>query len=215
MSDCGHNDPITICGTCQQTEEANQTHYWLGECLKRDKRIADLEHQLAEACSAKDAAYTERDRLVCALSKAFPSFLGRHSPDDVAWDDDWRWIVFVELPTGQASWHIHDSEREWFNHLAVRTGSALWDGHTTEEKYRRLDALTVADARGAGLRELAAALRTAQSHIRYAMANSTVTTSDDPGCFWCDTAGHHAGCSVVELNSEIDRLLAEQAKEPQ
>lgn len=94
---------------------------------------------IEELRKSKDLAYTERDRLVCALSKLFPSFLARHEDDP--WEDDWRWIVFVILPTGQASWHIHDSEREWFNHLPVRSGPNWWDGHTTEEKYRRLAAL--------------------------------------------------------------------------
>ena len=92
---------------------------------------------------AKDRAYQERDRLVCALSKVFPSWLARHPDDDTEWDDDWRWIVFIQLPTGQASWHIHDSEHSWFRHLTM--GGDAWDGHTTEEKYRRLEALKVAE----------------------------------------------------------------------
>lgn len=99
----------------------------------------ELVRQLRELRATKDGAYRERDRLVCALSKLFPSWLGRHPDSDVAWDADWRWIVFVQLPTGQASWHIHDSERPWFDHLAV--GGAPWDGHSTDEKYRRLEAI--------------------------------------------------------------------------
>jgi hypothetical protein len=90
--------------------------------------------------AAKDAAYRERDHLVCALSKVFPSYLARHPESDTSWENDWRWIVFVELPAGQASWHIHDSERAWFDHLEVRA-DGKWDGHTTEQKYERLAAL--------------------------------------------------------------------------
>lgn len=97
-----------------------------------DKQVAALREQ-------KDAAYKERDSLVCALSKLFPSWIGRHDPDDLTWDNDWRWIVFVQLPTGQCSWHIHDSELPWFDHCK-RSGDA-WDGHSTEEKYRRVEAL--------------------------------------------------------------------------
>lgn len=89
-----------------------------------------------------DAVYAERDRLVAVLSKLFPSFLARHPESDESWEDDWRWIVYVELPTGQASWHIHDSELSWFDHLERREG-LFWDGHTTEEKYARLSALRV------------------------------------------------------------------------
>lgn len=92
-----------------------------------------------------DAVYAERDRLVAALSKVFPSWLKRHPESDKDWEDDWRWIVFIQLPTGQTSWHIHDSELGWFDHcLRLKDRSSnLWDGHTTEEKYERLARLSV------------------------------------------------------------------------
>ena len=89
----------------------------------------------------RNDVYEERDRLVAALSKCFPSWLARHPDADKEWDDQWRWIVFVQLPTGQATWHIQDRELPWFDHLARRTVND-WDGHTTEEKYRRLARLT-------------------------------------------------------------------------
>lgn len=97
----------------------------------------------------KDAAYAERDNLVCALSKLFPSTLERHPDSDKTWDNDWRWIVFVNLPTGQATWHIHDSELAMFDHLPRNTG-AIWDGHTTPQKYLRLAALHHAAPRSCG-----------------------------------------------------------------
>jgi hypothetical protein len=87
----------------------------------------------------KQQAYTERNALVAALSKLLPSRLSRHPDDDTDWDDDWRWIVFVNGPTGQMSWHIHDSERPMFDHLEAC--ETAWDGHTTPEKYERLAAL--------------------------------------------------------------------------
>ena len=111
---------------------------------------------------SKDGAYHERDMLVCALSKLFPSYLARHREEDTEWENDWRWIVYIEIPTKvkvvsgdqhnhileskwfetkieQISWHIHDSEREMFNHLEVKENN--WDGHNTERKYQRLQAL--------------------------------------------------------------------------
>jgi len=83
-------------------------------------------------------AYAERDRLVAALSKCFPSHLVQHKGAD--WEDDWRNIVCIHLPTGQVTWHIHDSEVEWFSHLPTDE-IHNWDGHTTAEKYERLAAL--------------------------------------------------------------------------
>lgn len=94
------------------------------------ERIADLEAQ-------KDGAYRERDLLVAHLSSLFPSSLERHPESDTEWEDDWRWIVFIDLPTGSVSWHIHDSELHEFDHLPQLDGRE-WDGHTTEEKYERL-----------------------------------------------------------------------------
>lgn len=99
---------------------------------ERDAAVAEA----AELRAANAGAYNERDRLVCALSKCFPSWLARHPDSDTSWDDDWRWIVFINLPTGQASWHIHDSERGWFKHLEV--GKNSWDGHNNDEKYGRV-----------------------------------------------------------------------------
>ena len=109
--------------------------------------------EIEELRKQKDQAYWERNQLVAALSKLFPSWLSRHDENDKEWEDDWRWIVFIEIYTKelenkyeqggimvkhkrQVSWHIHDREFEQFAHLPVR--SNIWDGHSTEEKYRRL-----------------------------------------------------------------------------
>ena len=92
---------------------------------------------LAAMQERKRVAYAERNQLVRALSKCFPAWLERHPDEDVEWEDDWRWIVFIQAPAGQMSWHIHDSELYWFSRLERRDGNS-WDGHTTEEKYKRL-----------------------------------------------------------------------------
>lgn len=86
-----------------------------------------------------DEVYRERDRLVSALSKVYPSHLAWHEGDP-GWSDDWRNIVCVHLPTGQATWHVHLGEvSSLFGHLAV--GENHWDGHSTGEKYARLAAV--------------------------------------------------------------------------
>ena len=111
-----------------------------------EEHIAALKAQRAELEAAKNQGYYERNQLVLALSKLFPAWLERHPIDETPWDDDWRWIVFMEIPvegpagqpaTEQLSWHIHDSERGLFDHLQVREANS-WDGHTTAEKYARL-----------------------------------------------------------------------------
>lgn len=107
---------------------------------------------------SKDQAYWERNQLVAALSKIYPSSLGKHPESDKTWDKDWRNIVYINIPvrrlnhlfpTGpeyistpmQLSWHIHDSEVCYFEHLIK--GNEKWDGHTTDDKYERLKYLDI------------------------------------------------------------------------
>ena len=65
-----------------------------------------------EAC--KDAAYLERNQVVSALAKCFPSGVERTTIE--GWGD-WHNCVYIELPTGQASWHFHDSQAYLFEGL--------------------------------------------------------------------------------------------------
>lgn len=96
--------------------------------------------RISNLTDEKDGAYRERNKLVRALSVLFPASLERHPLTDPHWDPEWRWIVFIDLPTGQATWHIHDSEYPDFAHLPKLAGRE-WDGHTTGQKYERLAAL--------------------------------------------------------------------------
>lgn len=90
-----------------------------------------------------DMAYTERAHLVAALSKLFPASIEQHLPihDETDWDMDWLNVVIVDLPTGQASWHVSLTDLHLYDHLP-RNAGRTWDGHTTPEKYARLAALT-------------------------------------------------------------------------
>jgi hypothetical protein len=115
-------------------EAAHFEMAWFAEKKRADK----AEAKCREMEKAKNNAYSERNRMVAALSKLFPASLERHDGDE--WEDDWRWVVFIDLPTGQASWHLHDSEVPNFGHLAREVGRK-WDGHTTDDKYARLAAL--------------------------------------------------------------------------
>lgn len=89
----------------------------------------------------KNGAYSERNKLVAALCKLFPSSIEQHEGED--WENGWN-VVYIDLPTGQVSWHIHDSELPLFAHVARRQGRK-WDGHSTEVKYERLAALSSPD----------------------------------------------------------------------
>lgn len=97
----------------------------------------NLDHTNMTDQAAADLAYHERNRLVAALARLYPSGLKKTAIE--GWDPEWHNCVFIHLPTGQASWHYHDCEAYLFAGLPPYEGD--WDGHTTEEKYARLAAI--------------------------------------------------------------------------
>jgi hypothetical protein len=88
-----------------------------------------------------NAVYTERNQLLSLVAKQAIAlgFAAGVQRDQVA-EPGWQSVVFVDLPSGQCSWHIHDSEMQWFDFLDYY--SRPWDGHSTEEKYQRVLAAT-------------------------------------------------------------------------
>jgi hypothetical protein len=100
--------------------------------------IEALRAQVEEMNNQKDDAYEERNQVVAALARLFPSGLARTNIP--GWSADWHGCVYIDLPTGQVSWHYHDSHSAFFAGLPPYAGS--WDGHDTPQKYRRLAALS-------------------------------------------------------------------------
>lgn len=101
----------------------------------------DYTRQIDALAYQKDSVYAERNKLVAAVAKMAIALgctagLTQHDPKDRDWDDDWRNIVMIDLPEGQCSWHIHDSELPLFSFLPPY--EQPWDGHSTDEKYQRL-----------------------------------------------------------------------------
>lgn len=107
-----------------------------------DLEIERLRGENGRLREQKDGAYSERNKLVALLARIAPwmgwaSGRGHHPEEDQSWERDWRTIVFIDLPTGQAAWHFHDSEQRILGWLPRYLKP--WDGHTTEEKYERVD----------------------------------------------------------------------------
>ncbi|MGW1998438.1 hypothetical protein [Embleya sp. NPDC001921] len=87
-----------------------------------------------------DAVYRERAHLVAHLTALHPAVLVASAPDAPEWA-----IAYVDLPTGQASWHIAVRDLPLFADVAVVAADdprAIWDRHASDEKYRRLDEAT-------------------------------------------------------------------------
>lgn len=107
--------------------------------LERDAALAEVERLRTQ----KDGAYAERNQCVALIARMARAFgwtagIRQHDPADAAWEADWRTIVMVDLPTGQVSWHFHDSECHLIASLPAY--EKPWDGHDTAEKYRRVNA---------------------------------------------------------------------------
>lgn len=83
-----------------------------------------------------DSVYRERAHLVAHLAALYRSTIGYDDPNE----PDWA-VLMIELPTGQASWHISPDDMDLFDHVR-RGGAVMYDGHSTEEKYQRLDRAT-------------------------------------------------------------------------
>lgn len=99
--------------------------------------LPEIELRRDDYRKRKDDAYEERNRVVALLARMFPS--GTKRTDIPGWDAEWHGCVYIDLPTGQVSWHYHDSQAHLFADLPPYKGE--WDGHDTPEKYRRIEAL--------------------------------------------------------------------------
>jgi hypothetical protein len=102
----------------------------------------EVEKCVDQLRSQKDQAYSERNSLlvlICKMAIALGWTVERWLDEED--DDEWQNIVAVDLPTGQASWHIHTSELPQFEWIDLTV--SRWDRHTSEEKYQRVSAVSV------------------------------------------------------------------------
>lgn len=158
--------------------------------------------ELERMRARKDAAYLERNQVVAALAKCFPS--GTACTAIEGWHEEWHRCVYIDLPTGQASWHYHDSHAHLFAGLPPYTRE--WDGHDTAEKYRRLAALAApaaqarTDTQIVEQTEELARLLMLEVYSREAPADTLFRNADDP-------RGRHVwklACQAQEILTATD-----------
>lgn len=116
------------------------------EALKAERTEKMLRRAVVLIEQQKDKAYSERNMCLAllarmALALGFRVGVGQHPAEDEKWEKDWRTILFMDLPTGQVSWHFHDSEKGLLEGLPAY--EEKWDGHSTPEKYLRLAQLGI------------------------------------------------------------------------
>lgn len=97
----------------------------------------ELVRQLKNAHAQIGSVYTERNK-VLSLCTAMALGLGFYAGIGLDKDGEpgWQHVVYIELPSGQVSWHVPDTEIYLFSHLGEYV--LPYDHHTTEEKYKRV-----------------------------------------------------------------------------
>ncbi len=97
-----------------------------------------------------DEVYAERNQVIACFARAchllgMRAWLGTDPEAAKEIPAEWGPVVFIELPTGQVSWHIRSDEVPMFSFLmSVDAGSAAdpvawaWDGHDAGIKFDRL-----------------------------------------------------------------------------
>lgn len=101
--------------------------------------IAKLQDEVDRLRNAKDNAYEERNRCVALIARMAIALGLKACVTKTAiegWSEDWHGCVFIDLPTGQVSWHFHDSQAHLFD--GIPYSAVEWDGHSTGEKYERV-----------------------------------------------------------------------------
>mgnify|MGYP001560934242 CR=1 FL=1 len=92
--------------------------------------------------AGKQQAYLERSHLVAALARMFYAGIRQTKID--GWSPDWYGCVYIDLPSGQISYHYHDSHAHLFDGLPPY--NKPWDGHDKDTVHKRLSELSVASA---------------------------------------------------------------------
>ena len=133
----GWKPDAELIAACEQAEQLLSLPGMSKVIDERDALRAEVER----LTSAKDGAYEERNRCVALIARMAVAMGYRAGIAKTAiegWSEDWHSCVYIDLPTGQASWHYHDTHAHLFEGLPQY--AAPWDGHDTPEKYRRVDA---------------------------------------------------------------------------
>jgi hypothetical protein len=94
------------------------------------------------AVPVTSGSYRERALLVATMAKmalalGYKAGLGR----DIAYPEgsEWSHVIFIDLPTGQVSWHVHESDLDLVDLPPYHTP---WDNHDDGAKFDRLRGCT-------------------------------------------------------------------------
>lgn len=127
-----------------------------------------LREEVERLRADKDEAYRERNNVVAAFARLFPS--GIRKTEIEGWNPEWHGCVYIDLPNGQISYHYHDNQAQLFADLPAYTKE--WDGHDKATVHMRLATFNVLrDERAAQAEARAEALRVDAERYRWLREN--------------------------------------------
>lgn len=111
-------------------------------CMSEDQSMKDsLSDVLEMLSSISESMYNlewEKNLLVCLLALEKNSVLSPHRKHEQGWDPEDGWLVYVELETGQVSFHITRDLKLLLSSSVKVSNIPVWDGHDLNEKWKRI-----------------------------------------------------------------------------
>lgn len=105
-----------------------------GKLAMQQALLLQHEEHIDALAKEKNQAYLERNYMVSALARVYRS--GIRDTDIEGWNPEWNGCVYIDLPTGQISFHYHSSQAFLFEKLPPWT--ERWDGHDKNEVFDRI-----------------------------------------------------------------------------
>lgn len=80
----------------------------------------------------------EKNLILCLLTKDHPSMICPHVKHESGWDHQDGWVLYINLNSGQVSFHIDDHIKSLVSKTTTLAKFNVWDGHDLETKWKRV-----------------------------------------------------------------------------
>ena len=134
---------------------------------------------------AKNTAYRFRNLLAAALAAHYPAVV--YETTDEGWQKEWATCLYIQLPTGQVSFHFHESERHLVAHVPMAEANP-WDKSGLDEHVERIE----------GLIATSGVYRTAAQHAEQVRTDNSAVIANLEG-------------KVHQLEAALNRILVTNA----
>lgn len=102
-------------------------------------KLSDFMFYVQNIEQNRQSVYRERNMCVAAIVRAAIQNNWNVGYVQEQFEDGIWYIIYIDTPNGQISWHISSKEyEEYFKGICINKYNSKWDNHTNEEKYKRL-----------------------------------------------------------------------------